>query len=79
MDDLPADPRPLLVYDGDCQFCAYWARYWQKLTGEAVIYRPYQEVAPQYPRIPLADFQRGVQYIATDGQRASAAEQAFSP
>ena len=31
-----ADSRPLLVYDGDCQFCAYWARYWQKLTGDAV-------------------------------------------
>ena len=77
MDDLPAEPRPLLVYDGDCQFCAYWARYWQKLTGDAVIYRPYQEAAPQYPQIPIADFQRGVQYIAPDGHHASAAEASF--
>ena len=77
MDDLPADTRPLLVYDGDCQFCAYWARYWQKLTGDAVIYRPYQEAAPQYPQIAIADFQRGVQYIAPDGHHASAAEASF--
>ncbi len=77
MDDLPADSRPLLVYDGDCQFCAYWARYWQKLTGDAVIYRPYQEVAPQYLQIAIADFQRGVQYIAPDGHHASAAEASF--
>jgi predicted DCC family thiol-disulfide oxidoreductase YuxK len=77
MDVLPADTRPLLVYDGDCQFCAYWARYWQKLTGAAVIYRPYQEAAPQYPQIPIADFQRGVQYIAPDGHHASAAEASF--
>jgi len=65
------------VYDADCGFCVYWARYWQKLTGDAVDYRPYQEVAPQYPEIPLTDFQRGVQYIRPDGSRASAAEASF--
>ena len=66
--------RPLLVYDADCGFCVYWARYWQKLTGDAVNYQPYQEVAPQHPQISLADFQRGVQYITPDGRHASAAE-----
>ena len=72
-----AGARPLLVYDGDCGFCGYWARYWQKLTGERVNYRPYQEVAAQYPTIPLASFQRAVQYITPDGQHASAAEASF--
>ncbi len=69
--------QPLLVYDGDCAFCGYWARYWQKLTGDSVDYKPYQEVAAQYPTIPLADFQRAVQYIAPDGHHASAAEASF--
>ena len=68
---------PVLIYDGDCGFCGYWARYWQKLTGERVAYRPYQEVAAQYPAIALADFQRAVQFIAPDGRRASAAEASF--
>ena len=36
-----ANPRPMLVYDGDCGFCGYWACYWQKLTGDRVEYRPY--------------------------------------
>jgi predicted DCC family thiol-disulfide oxidoreductase YuxK len=72
-----AAARPLLVYDGDCGFCAYWARYWQKLTGTRVDYRPYQEVAAQYPAIPLASFQHAVQYITPDGQHASAAEASF--
>ncbi|MGH8266185.1 MAG: lipase maturation factor family protein [Steroidobacteraceae bacterium] len=72
-----AGPRPLLIYDGDCGFCTYWARYWQKLTGERVDYRPYQDVAAQYPAIPRADFQRAVQYLAPNGQRASAAEASF--
>ena len=77
VDPSTADRRPLLVYDGDCAFCGYWARYWHKLTGESVSYRTYQEVAAQYPAIPLADFQRAVQYIMPDGHRASAAEASF--
>jgi len=66
-----------LVYDGDCGFCGYWARYWQRLTGDAVDYQPYQAVAAQYPAIPIADFQRAVQYLGVDGRRASAAEASF--
>jgi len=65
------------VYDGECGFCAYWARYWQRLTGDSVSYRTYQEVAGQYPAVPIADFQRAVQYLTPDGHRASAAEASF--
>jgi predicted DCC family thiol-disulfide oxidoreductase YuxK len=76
LEPAPAS-RPTLVYDGDCAFCAYWARYWQKLTGGRVDYRPYQQAAEHYPAIPRAEFQRAVQYIAPDGRRASAAEASF--
>ena len=72
-----SDSKPLLIYDGDCGFCTYWARYWQNLTGDRVSYAPYQEVAAQYPAIPLAEFQRAVQYVAPDGKIASAAEASF--
>ncbi|HKF74406.1 MAG TPA: lipase maturation factor family protein [Stellaceae bacterium] len=75
--EAPAVGRPLLIYDGDCGFCGYWARYWQKLTGERVDYRPYQEVAAQYPDISEDAFRRAVQYIAPDGARARAAEASF--
>jgi predicted DCC family thiol-disulfide oxidoreductase YuxK len=69
--------RPRLLYDGDCGFCFYWARYWEKLTGERVEYRPYQQVLEQYPAISEAEFKRAVQYVAPDGQRASGAEASF--
>src|SRR6516225_5864409 len=72
-----AGARPLLVYDGDCGFCGYSVRYWKKLTGDRVDYRPYQEVAAQYPAIPTADFQRAVQFITPGGHRSSAAEASF--
>jgi predicted DCC family thiol-disulfide oxidoreductase YuxK len=71
------ETRPLLVYDADCGFCVYWARYWQRLTGDGVQYRPYQDVAAVHADIPLAEFQRAVQYIAPDGRRASGAEASF--
>src|ERR1700719_2518310 len=71
------DPRPLLVYDGDCGFCAYWVRYWQQLTGDRVAYAPYQETAAQYPEIPVTAFQNAIQFIAPDGKIASAAEASF--
>lgn len=73
----PGQRKPRLIYDGDCGFCGYWARYWNALTGDAVDYRTYQEVAAQHPTIPLADFQRAVQYIGPDDRRASAAEASF--
>src|SRR3990167_9869342 len=69
--------RPLLIYDGDCGFCIYWARYWEKLTGNRVSYKPYQEVATDYPKISINDFKRAVQYVAPDGKIASAAEAIF--
>jgi predicted DCC family thiol-disulfide oxidoreductase YuxK len=68
---------PLLIYDGDCGFCIYWVRYWQKLTGDRVAYAPYQEVAAQFPEIPVAAFQSAVQYVGPDGKIASGAEAAL--
>ncbi|HEY2275251.1 MAG TPA: lipase maturation factor family protein [Steroidobacteraceae bacterium] len=73
----PGQRKPRLIYDGDCGFCTYWAHYWNALTGDAVEYRAYQQVAAQHPTIPLADFQRAVQYIGSAGRRASAAEASF--
>jgi predicted DCC family thiol-disulfide oxidoreductase YuxK len=69
--------RPLLIYDGACAFCLYWARYWKKLTGHRVTYATYQDVASQYQKIPRAAFQKAVQYIAPDGKISSAAEASF--
>ena len=65
--------RPTLVYDGDCGICRYWVDYWQGLTGERVIYRPYQEAAVDFPAIPLEAFQHAIQLIEPDGKVYSGA------
>lgn len=68
---------PVLVYDGDCGFCAWWARYWQELTGSRVRYAPYQVAAPHFPDISEAAFRGAVRYIALDGSVAGGAAAAF--
>jgi predicted DCC family thiol-disulfide oxidoreductase YuxK len=74
---IDSDPKPLLIYDGDCEFCSYWADYWQKLTGDKVSYATYQAVGKNYPEISAAEFQKAIQYIAPDGKRASAAKASY--
>ncbi len=72
------DNTPLLIYDGDCDFCSYWVRYWKGLTGARVNYVAYQSVADQYPSIKQEEFQKAIQYIDKEGNNiASAAEASY--
>jgi predicted DCC family thiol-disulfide oxidoreductase YuxK len=72
-------PKPLMVFDGDCNFCTLWIRRWQQMTGEAVDYRPSQDpqVAAQFPEISPQQFKTSVQLIETDGAVYSGAEAVF--
>lgn len=69
--------KPILVYDNDCDFCRYWIAQWQHITNDRIEYIPYQEVASEFPNIPLSSFQSSVQLILTDGQVYSGAEAVF--
>ncbi len=71
--------KPLLVFDGDCNFCTLWIRRWQQMTGEAVGYLPSQDagIAAQFPEIPRERFQTSVQLIETGGTVFSGAEAVF--
>lgn len=66
--------KPLLVYDNDCDFCRYWIAQWQHVTHDRINYAPYQEVAQQFPEIPLSAFQSSVQLILENGKVFSGAE-----
>jgi predicted DCC family thiol-disulfide oxidoreductase YuxK len=68
-----SEARPTLVYDGDCGICRYWVNYWQGLTHERVVYRPYQEAAVDFPAIPVEAFRRSIQLIDPDGRVYSGA------
>ena len=66
--------KPLLVYDNDCDFCRYWIAQWQHITGDSIEYAPYQEVAAEFPDIPLSAFENSVQLILQNGTVLSGAE-----
>jgi predicted DCC family thiol-disulfide oxidoreductase YuxK len=72
-------PKPLMVYDGDCNFCTLWIRRWQQMTGDSVDYLPAQDprVPAQFPEIPPEQFNTAVQLIETDGTVYSGAEAVF--
>lgn len=61
--------RPLLVYDGDCQFCRRWIARWQSATSDAVSYLPFQDesIPGKFPEIPREDFAQAVHLILPDG------------
>lgn len=66
--------RPLMVFDGDCGLCRRWIARWRFLTGNRLDYRPYQEVASQFPEIPITRFENAVQLIGIDGMVSEGAE-----
>ena len=70
---VDATTRPLMVYDGDCDFCCFWIDYWKSLTGERVEYAPFQEAASRFPQLPLVKFQTSVQLILPNGRILSGA------
>jgi predicted DCC family thiol-disulfide oxidoreductase YuxK len=71
--------KPLMVFDGDCNFCTLWIRRWQHVTRDAVDYLPAQDprVAAQFPEIPRERFDTAVQLIESDGSLHSGAEAVF--
>jgi lipase maturation factor 1 len=72
-------PKPLLVFDGDCNFCTLWVRRWEQITGDRVDYLPARDpaIATRFPEIPAQQFETAVQLIEPDGTIYSGAEAVF--
>jgi lipase maturation factor 1 len=71
--------KPLMIYDGDCNFCSRWIRRWQQATGDAVDYLPFQDarVAAQFPELPRNRFEAAVQLVEPEGAVFEGAEAVF--
>jgi predicted DCC family thiol-disulfide oxidoreductase YuxK len=72
-----ADARVTFIFDGDCGICRTWVDYWRQLTGDAVVYRSFQEAADEFPAIPSDDFRHAVQLIEPGGEVLSGAAATF--
>jgi len=67
-------PKPLLIWDGECDFCRLWIERWQVITAGKVDYASYQDVADRFPEIPREEFTRAMAFIEPDGETFFAAE-----
>jgi predicted DCC family thiol-disulfide oxidoreductase YuxK/uncharacterized membrane protein YphA (DoxX/SURF4 family) len=74
----PPKDRPLFVFDGDCGFCKRWVERWRANARGTVDFRPFQEVASDYPDIPLEQFRTAAQLVEADGTVRSGAAGVFA-
>src|SRR6476646_8867703 len=49
-------PKPLLIWDGECDFCRLWIERWREITAGKVDYATYEQAAHQFPEIPVETF-----------------------
>jgi len=70
--------QPLLAFDGACLFCRAWVDHWQRLTGDRVLYTPYQDIGSRFPDLPRKDFPSAVTLFRPGGEVRSAAHAVFS-
>jgi predicted DCC family thiol-disulfide oxidoreductase YuxK len=70
-------PKPLLIWDGECDFCRLWIERWREITAGEVDYAVYQQIAEQFPDIPVEQFTRTVALIESSGHVFFGAEAVY--
>lgn len=69
--------HPILIWDGECKFCKWWKTRWELKTKNQLNFKTYQEVASQFPDIPLKEFKKASRLIDTDGKVYSGPDSAY--
>src|SRR5215467_9908123 len=70
-------PKPLLIWDGECDFCRLWIERWREITAGKVDYATYQEAAKRFPELPVDQFRRAMVFIKPDGAVFVAADAVY--
>ena len=68
--------KPLMIWDGNCGFCAYWIQVWER-NSSGITFKTYQEVGDQFPEIPLKEFKKASRFIEPNGQIFSGPDSAY--
>lgn len=69
--------QPTMVWDGTCGFCKWWKIRWETKTGDRIRFVPYQDVAKDFPDIPIKEFKKASRLIEPDGRIYSGPDSAF--
>ncbi|MBT5808382.1 DUF393 domain-containing protein [Candidatus Uhrbacteria bacterium] len=65
--------KDTFLYDRCCSFCVRWVKYWKRLTGVRVDYKPFQDYASEFPQIDKEAFFTSAQFVDSDGKVYSGA------
>jgi predicted DCC family thiol-disulfide oxidoreductase YuxK len=76
VNESPERGTPLLVYDGECGFCARCVERFVVQAGDSVEVARSQDVARSL-ELPLEDCERSVQFLDGEGHRTQGAEAVF--
>lgn len=74
---MAALKKPLMIFDGDCNFCRYFIGLWQRATGTQVDYAASQDVGDDFPEIPKDRFDGSIQLVVPEGKVYEGAEAVF--
>src|SRR5213596_4033759 len=69
--------KPLLLWDGECDFCRLWIERWKEITAGKIDYAAYQEEAEYFPEISRDEFKHSMVFIEPDGTAFFAAEAVY--
>jgi predicted DCC family thiol-disulfide oxidoreductase YuxK len=74
----PPDARGVLLWDGECGFCARAAAWFERHSGGRVGVRPVQEIAARLPERVLATAAAQMLWISGEGEVAGGSEAAIA-
>lgn len=69
--------RALMIYDGDCGFCTYWARRWRHKLEPALDIAPLQDRRRVPSDLPARRLEEAVHLVDPDGRVFTGAAAVF--
>ncbi len=61
-----SDEPALLIYDGECGFCTYWAKRWREKSSEAIAIAPLQDETGWPSAVTRQDLEQAVHLVEHD-------------
>jgi hypothetical protein len=55
--------KPIMVWDGDCEFCRKFAERFEASSNGVVEFIPYQFLHKKYPKSPKLDYEKSVVFF----------------
>jgi predicted DCC family thiol-disulfide oxidoreductase YuxK len=71
--------KPVVIYDGDCDFCRFWLARWRVYLGDRLEYMPLRDpaVGQRFPDLSPDQLKRAVHLVEPDGTVYTGARAVF--